>query len=230
MRSGTRWRAGFRAASSEPMDPDFREQVVGRLRLLRRLTDFVSDRETLGEIRSDLGDCVRCPLSSGRRNLVFGAGNPRARLMFVGEAPGAEEDRIGEPFAGRAGEALNGLLRDGFGIPRDEVYIANVVKCRPEGNRDPLPEEVGECLPFLKRQIAAVRPGVLVVLGRVALRALIPGASGIGAMRGRTLDFEGIPVVPTFHPAFLLRLSGEEAEQKRGQVLSDFAVAKRFLS
>ncbi len=207
---------------------DLRKQVSGRLRLLRDLTDFVSDGESLRDIRFDLGDCTRCPLAAGRRHLVFGVGNPKANLMFVGEGPGADEDRRGEPFVGRAGEALNGLLKETFGIPRSHVYIANVVKCRPEGNRDPRPGEIAACLPFLKRQIASVRPKVLVVLGRVALRTLVPGARGIGAMRGQLLDFEGIPVVPTFHPAFLLRLSGEEAKRRREQVLTDFAAAQRF--
>ncbi len=206
-----------------------REQVRARLRLLRDLTDFVGSGETLREIRADLGDCRRCPLAEGRRTLVFGSGNPRAPLMFVGEGPGAEEDRRGEPFVGRAGEGLNRLLRDGFGMEREAVYIANVVKCRPPGNRDPAPGEVAECEPFLRRQIRSVRPRVLVALGRVALQALVPGARGIGAMRGRALEFEGIPLVPTFHPAFLLRLSGEEGERRRAEALSDCAVARGFL-
>ncbi len=208
---------------------DLREQTLGRLRLLRDLTDFVGDGETLPAIRFDLGDCVRCPLAAGRRHLVFGVGDPGANLMFVGEGPGAEEDRQGRPFVGPAGKELNRLLRDALGMARSQVYIANVVKCRPEGNRNPTAEEVAACLPFLKRQIASVRPKALIALGKVALQALLPGAGGMGAMRGQTLNFEGVPLIPTFHPAFLLRLSGEEEKRRRGQVLADFAAARRFI-
>ncbi len=161
--------------------------------------------EALMAIRTDLGDCVRCKLSRGRTNLVFGVGNPDADLVFVGEGPGAEEDRQGEPFVGRAGELLTKMIQ-AMGRARDGVYICNVVKCRPPGNRDPEPDEVAACEPFLKRQLAAIRPRAIVGLGKFAVQALMgdPGAR-ITRVRGTWFTYEGIPVMPTFHPAYLLR-------------------------
>jgi uracil-DNA glycosylase family 4 len=160
--------------------------------------------ETLEEIRADLGDCRRCPLCKGRKNIVFGTGNPRARLVFVGEAPGREEDLQGEPFVGEAGKLLDRILF-AMGLERQDVYICNVEKCRPPNNRDPLPEEIAACEPFLKRQLAAIRPDVIVTLGRFAAQTLLNSPLPISRLRGRWQSYQGIPLMPTYHPAFLLR-------------------------
>lgn len=161
-------------------------------------------QESLEEIRADLEDCRRCPLCRGRRNIVFGVGNPHARLVFVGEAPGREEDERGEPFVGEAGRLLDRILF-AMGMEREEVYICNVEKCRPPGNRDPKPEEIEACEPFLKRQLAAIRPQLIVTLGRFAAQTLLRDQSPISRLRGTWRAYEGIPLMPTYHPAFLLR-------------------------
>lgn len=166
-------------------------------------------RETLAVIREDLGDCTRCALSGGRKNIVFGVGNPRARLMFVGEGPGADEDEQGEPFVGKAGQLLDKII-EAIGLSRSDVYIANVVKCRPPGNRNPEPEEIASCLPFLERQIASIAPAVLVTLGNVPTKTLLGVTTGIVKTRGRWQAYRGIPVMPTFHPAYLLRTPGDK--------------------
>ena len=158
----------------------------------------------LAEIREDLGECTRCKLQAGRTNLVFGVGDPRARLMFVGEGPGADEDARGEPFVGRAGKKLDEMIA-AIGLRREEVYIANVVKCRPPNNREPEPDEIATCSPFLYRQIEAIRPRVIVTLGAPATKTLLATREGITRLRGTWHEFRGIPVMPTFHPAFLLR-------------------------
>ena len=158
----------------------------------------------LAEIRSEIGDCTRCKLHHGRTNVVFGVGNPHARLMFIGEGPGAEEDARGEPFVGRAGKKLDEMIA-AIGLRREDVYIANVVKCRPPGNRDPEPDEVATCSPFLVRQIEAIRPHVIVTLGSPAVRTLLRTREGITQLRGTWHSFRGIPVMPTYHPAYLLR-------------------------
>ncbi len=165
----------------------------------------VDPAAALAAIREDLGDCRRCGLCAGRTNLVFGVGDPRARLMFVGEGPGADEDAKGEPFVGRAGQLLDKIIA-AMGLCRRDVYIANIVKCRPPENRTPLPDEASTCLPFLEAQIAAIRPEVLVALGRTAAQWLsgVEFAS-ITRERGRWLEHRGIPVKVTFHPAYLLR-------------------------
>jgi DNA polymerase len=162
--------------------------------------------ETLDAIRSHLGDCTRCKLHTlGRRQIVFGVGNPSADLMFVGEAPGADEDVQGEPFVGRAGQLLTKII-EAIGLKRSDVYIANVIKCRPPGNRNPEPDEVGECEPFLTRQIDVVRPRVIVALGTFAAKALLKTDAPISRLRGNIFDYRGgAKLVPTFHPAFLLR-------------------------
>lgn len=160
--------------------------------------------KTLEEVREDLGECMRCKLHTGRTNIVFGVGNPRAELMFVGEGPGADEDRQGEPFVGRAGQLLTRMIA-AMGKGRQDVYIANVVKCRPPENRDPERDEVAACLPFLKAQIAAISPKILCTLGNPATRTLLDTKVGITKMRGSFSDYEGIPVMPTFHPSYLLR-------------------------
>ena len=155
-------------------------------------------------IREDLGDCTRCSLCRGRTNIVFGVGNPDARLMFIGEGPGADEDLKGEPFVGRAGQLLTKII-ESMGMQRGEVYIANVVKCRPPENRTPLPDEIGTCAPFLLQQIRAIRPRVLVCLGTPAAQTVLGTRETITRLRGGFHDLEGIRVMPTFHPAYLLR-------------------------
>ena len=170
-------------------------------------------RESLEEIRADLGECTRCKLHGGRTKLVFGVGSEKAGLLFVGEGPGAEEDLRGEPFVGRAGQKLDEMIK-AIGLTRAEVYIANVVKCRPPNNRDPEPDEVATCSPFLVRQIEAIAPKVIVTLGLPAARTLLGLKGGIGAARGTWHSFRGIPVMPTFHPAYLLRAYTVENRRK----------------
>ncbi len=162
----------------------------------------------LAEVRAELGDCRRCKLARTRTNLVFGEGAPRARLMFIGEGPGAEEDAQGLPFVGAAGQLLNKLLEK-LGLKRNEVYIANVVKCRPPGNREPESDEITQCLPFLKKQIESIRPQVIVTLGRVASQALLGTQRPLTKLRGRWQRYQGILVMPTFHPSYLLRFPRE---------------------
>ena len=160
--------------------------------------------ETLEGIRADLGECTRCKLHAGRTNLVFGVGSPTADLVFVGEAPGRDEDRQGIPFVGRAGQLLTRIIA-AIGLSRDEVYIANVIKCRPPNNRNPEPDEVATCEPFLFRQIDVIRPRVVVALGGFAIRTLLRTDDAVSRLRGRVFDYRGAKLIPTFHPAFLLR-------------------------
>ena len=160
---------------------------------------------SLDEVREVLGECTRCPLSRGRNRIVCGDGDPNADLMFVGEGPGAEEDRRGVPFVGRAGELLTQMIEKGLGIPRSSVYICNIVKCRPPKNRNPLPDEAATCRPFLEGQIAAVRPRVIVALGKPATSLLLGRDVATTRTRGIWHEVHGIPLMPTFHPAFILR-------------------------
>jgi len=163
-------------------------------------------------IREDIGDCKRCKLSQqGRKQIVFGVGDPRAELMFVGEAPGADEDQQGEPFVGRAGQLLNNMIK-AMGISREQVYIANVVKCRPPSNRTPERDECDTCSPFLMRQIAVVQPKVIVALGAVAAKNLLAVQSSLGDLRGRWFEYRGCKLAVTYHPAFLLRDPRQKAE------------------
>jgi DNA polymerase len=156
-------------------------------------------------IREDLGDCIRCKLHKlGRKQIVFGVGNPRAELMFVGEGPGADEDEQGEPFVGRAGQLLNNMIK-AMGLRREDVYIANVVKCRPPGNRTPERDECDTCSPFLLRQIAVIKPKVIVALGAVAAKTLLAINASMSDLRGRWYDFRRTKLAVTYHPAFLLR-------------------------
>ncbi|HVZ89942.1 MAG TPA: uracil-DNA glycosylase [Polyangia bacterium] len=155
-------------------------------------------------VRADLGDCQRCKLAPGRHNLVFGVGNPQADLVFVGEAPGADEDAQGEPFVGKAGQLLTKMI-EAMGYARGDVYICNVLKCRPPGNRNPEPDEVAACEPFLKKQLGAIRPRMIVALGKFAVQCLLRDDSPISRLRGNLRTYEGIPLMPTFHPAYLLR-------------------------
>lgn len=160
---------------------------------------------TLEELRAAIGDCQRCTLCSGRTHIVFGVGNPRAKLMFVGEGPGRDEDLQGEPFVGRAGQLLTDIITKGIGIKREDVYICNVVKCRPPENRNPEPDEVAACEPFLKKQIDLVRPEIIVGLGKFAVQTLLKTNVAISKLRGNWHSYHGIKLMPTFHPAYLLR-------------------------
>jgi DNA polymerase len=165
-------------------------------------------RPSLEEIRAEMVDCRRCKLFKGRTNLVFGEGDPDARLMFVGEAPGADEDEQGKPFVGAAGQLLNRMLSR-LGLNREEVYIANILKSRPPGNRDPEADEIAACLPFLKKQIEAIRPRVIVTLGRIAAQTLLDTKEPLTRMRGHWRRYDDIRVMPTFHPSYLLRFPKE---------------------
>jgi DNA polymerase len=163
-----------------------------------------SNAGALQAVRDELGECTRCKLHGGRKTIVFGVGNPNADLVFVGEAPGHDEDLRGEPFVGAAGQLLDRMI-GAMGFSRDDVYICNVIKCRPPQNRNPEPDEVAACEPFLKKQLAALRPRILVALGKFAAQALCGEQTPISRLRGNLRRYEGIPVMPTYHPAYLLR-------------------------
>jgi DNA polymerase len=165
---------------------------------------------TLAQLREEIGDCHRCKLWRGRTHLVYGVGNPKADLVFVGEGPGAEEDRLGEPFVGRAGQLLTDMITKGMGMSRGDVYIANVIKCRPPENRYPELDEIACCEPFLHRQLEIIRPKVIVALGRCAVQSLIDLRAPMGKLRGQWHEFRGMKVMPTFHPAYLLRNPAEK--------------------
>lgn len=169
-------------------------------------------KETLEKLKKRIGNCKRCELCETRKNIVFGVGDPDARIFFVGEGPGEEEDIQGEPFVGRAGQLLTNIITGGMGLKREDVYIANIVKCRPPGNRNPKPAEAIECLPFLKAQIAAVNPEVIICLGKIAVLYLLQKAEPIGQLRGRWTSYNDIQVMPTFHPSYLLRNPAAKAE------------------
>jgi len=158
----------------------------------------------LSRLREEIGDCTRCPLSRNRKNIVFGEGFPDAELMFVGEGPGRDEDIQARPFVGRAGQLLTSLIEK-MGMARDRVYIANIVKCRPPNNRDPEEDEIATCIPFVKKQIEIISPKVIMTLGRVSTQALLNTKVPISRLRGVFSEHRGIPVMPTFHPAYLLR-------------------------
>ncbi len=180
-------------ATASPASVDlFGAAVAGRAR-------------TLEELREAIGDCRRCKLWPGRTHIVFGVGNPRAQLMFVGEGPGRDEDLQGEPFVGRAGQLLTDMITRGMRLRREDVYIANVIKCRPPENRNPEPDEIASCEPFLVRQIEIVRPRVIVALGKFAAQTLLRTHLPISQLRGKWHDYRGIKLMPTLHPAYLLR-------------------------
>ncbi len=160
--------------------------------------------ESLEQLDKQICSCMKCPLGSTRTKFVFGVGNPRATLMLVGEAPGADEDAQGEPFVGRAGQLLNKIL-EAIHFKREDVYICNILKCRPPGNRKPAPEEVAQCLPYLQKQVELIRPKVILCLGLTAAENLLQTTESLGSLRGRVLRYEGIPLMVTYHPAALLR-------------------------
>jgi len=161
--------------------------------------------QTLEELRSEIGDCRRCKLWPGRTNIVYGVGNPHAKLMFVGEGPGRDEDLQAEPFVGRAGQLLTEIITKGMKLRREDVYIANVIKCRPPENRNPEPDEIAACQPFLLRQIELINPKVLVALGTFAAQTLLGVRTPISRLRGHWCDYHGVKLMPTLHPAYLLR-------------------------
>jgi DNA polymerase len=158
----------------------------------------------LAALAAELANCQRCPLHAGRTQMVFGVGKPEAELVFVGEAPGHDEDVQGEPFVGRAGQLLTKMI-EAMGLTRGQVYICNVIKCRPPENRDPRPEEIACCEPFLLQQLEIIQPKVIVALGRVAVQSLLRDTTAITRLRGKWRDYYGVPLMPTFHPSYLLR-------------------------
>jgi uracil-DNA glycosylase family 4 len=182
--------------------------------------------QTLAEVRREAMSCTKCPLASGRTQVVFGVGNPEADLMFVGEGPGRDEDLAGEPFVGRSGKLLDKLMVQEIGIDRSRCYIANVVKCRPPNNRDPLPDEIEACRPWLESQLELIDPTVVVTLGNFATRLLLDTTQGISKLRGRSYPYRQGYLVPTYHPAAALRGGGEIVAEMR----ADLVRAKSLLS
>lgn len=189
-----------------------------------RLARAADPASELRVIREDLGECTRCALHKGRKQIVFGVGSPRAELLFIGEGPGADEDEQGEPFVGRAGQLLTKMIEDGMGLRRADVYIANVVKCRPPGNRTPEREECDTCSPFLLRQIEAIAPRVIVCLGAVAARTLLAVNESMASLRGRWHDFRGTRLAVTYHPAYLLR-----DPRQKGETWKDLKMVMEYL-
>lgn len=172
--------------------------------VLKDKLNIINPKDLLDEVKLQLKDCQRCKLCHGRTNIVFGTGNPHSSLVFVGEGPGADEDRLGEPFVGRAGQLLTKMII-AMGLTREEVYICNVVKCRPPQNRDPEADEIEACEPFLKKQLAIIKPKIIVGLGRYACQTLLKTTTPMSKLRGQWVTYEGIKFMPTFHPAYLLR-------------------------
>jgi DNA polymerase len=210
---------------AKPVVPIIREEDISQSPA-SRVSDALDPVRALRVIREDLGDCTRCRLHQGRKQIVFGVGNPNADLMFIGEAPGADEDEQGEPFVGRAGQLLNNMLR-AMGLKREHVYIANIIKCRPPGNRTPERDECETCSPFLMRQIAVIKPKVIVALGAVAAKTLLAINASMSDLRGRWYDFRGTKLAVTYHPAFLLRdpRQKKEAWKDLQMVMKELGIA-----
>lgn len=187
----------------------------------------VAAATTVSELAAAIGDCRRCKLAGGRTHLVFGVGNENAALMFVGEGPGRDEDLRGEPFVGRAGQLLTEIITKGMKLRREDVYIANVIKCRPPNNRNPEPDEIGSCIPFLERQIEIVRPRVIVALGKFAAQTLLASATPITRLRGQWHTYRGVKLMPTLHPAYLLRNPGDKrlVWEDIKQVMAELGIA-----
>ena len=201
-----KWRDRVPGVPSVPEGAEETEPTVVPVTVAR------SAAEALAGIREEIGECTRCKLHAlGRTQIVFGVGNPTADLMFVGEAPGADEDIQGIPFVGRAGQLLTKMI-EAMGFARDDVYIANVLKCRPPGNRNPEPDEIATCEPFLFQQLASVEPKVVIALGAFAARTLLKTDAPISRLRGRIFDYRGAKLIPTFHPSFLLRSPANKRE------------------
>jgi uracil-DNA glycosylase family 4 len=205
------------AVVSPPPPPASFWRPEGELDLFAPATDE-SRPLTLEQIREEMGECTRCRLHKGRARIVFGEGNPRAEIVFIGEGPGEEEDRQGRPFVGRAGQLLTKIIEEGMKLRREDVYIANIVKCRPPGNREPERDEIAACSPFLLKQIGAIQPKVIVALGRPATSTLLGRSVQITRVRGTWHDFHGMPLMPTYHPAFVLR---QYTEKTRREVWED---------
>jgi DNA polymerase len=196
-------------ARPRPAEPSTREPV-GANTGSAAVTDGPDHADSLPALRTVIGDCQRCKLAPHRTNLVFGVGDPNADLVFVGEAPGRDEDLRGEPFVGRAGQLLTEIITKGMKIRREDVYIANIIKCRPPQNRNPEPDEIASCEPFLVRQLALINPKAIVALGTFAAQTLLKTRTPITRLRGAWADYHGIPLMPTFHPAYLLRNPGDK--------------------
>jgi DNA polymerase len=194
----------------DPVPPPPQETLFGEIKPKDELS-LPRDGETFEDIRQDVGECLRCPLHKSRTQIVHSEGSAKARLMFVGEAPGADEDASGRPFVGRAGQLLNKII-EAIGMKREEIFIGNVNRCRPPQNRTPTHEEAATCKPFLLREIAILRPDVIVVLGNTAMKNLLDTKEGITKLRGTFMDYKGIKVMPTFHPAYLLRDPSKKRE------------------
>jgi DNA polymerase len=203
-RMGVRFVARPEVAAMTPTSTESKKPVADKAERVSMHSNR-GEVSSLEELRDDIGDCRRCKLHSGRTHVVFGIGNPNAKLMFIGEGPGRDEDLKGEPFVGRAGQLLTDIITKGMGLTRDDVYIANVVKCRPPQNRNPEPDEVASCEPFLKKQIELIRPKIIVALGKFAVQALLQSKVPITRLRGNWHTYMGIKLMPTFHPAYLLR-------------------------
>lgn len=198
--------------------------VKGNITEVEPEKPVIADPEKAMEaIRQELENCDRCKLCEGRKNIVFGSGNVRAKLVFVGEAPGRDEDIQGLPFVGRAGQLLTKII-ESIGLSREEIYIANIIKCRPPGNRNPLPEEIASCFPYLLRQLEVIQPDIICALGKFSAQTLTGSSEPISRLRGNFFDFHGIKLIPTFHPAYLLR-----NPQGKKQVWEDMKAIRREL-
>lgn len=195
---------GFKIQDSRFKDAKLGKKKSAILNTEFELNSSTDNKSALEALREEIGDCQRCKLSKGRKNIVFGEGNPGADLMFIGEAPGKEEDIQARPFVGDAGQLLNSLIGR-MGFSREDVYIGNIVKCRPPMNRDPGDDEIEACIPFMERQVEIISPKVIMALGRISAHALSGGKVPITRLRGNFLEYKGIPLMPTFHPAYLLR-------------------------
>jgi len=193
----------IKASEPVPQKPE-KKEVVAIAQAPRHLSG------TLAAVREELGECTRCKLSKGRNAIVFGEGSPEAKLVFIGEGPGKEEDQQGRPFVGAAGQLLTDIIVKGMQLKREDVYICNIVKCRPPENRNPEPDEIEACEPFLIKQLQAIRPQFIVALGNVAVKTLLKTKTGITSLRGTWQTYQGIPLMPTFHPAYLLRTPGDK--------------------
>ena len=191
-------------------------------------TKGVDNLSSLEALRAFIGECQRCKLHKGRTHLVFGEGSSNSKLVFVGEGPGRDEDMVGKPFVGEAGKLLTKIIEKGMGLNREDVYICNVVKCRPPSNRDPERDEIETCIPFLKQQLSIIKPEAICILGRIAGQALLGGDFKITLKRGQWHSYMDIPAMPTFHPAYILRNPSRERELK-GQVWEDIKKIMKHL-
>lgn len=178
---------------------------------LSKLESSAMMSQGLDCVRQEIGNCTRCKLHRGRKNIVFGEGDPSAVLVFIGEGPGHEEDEQGRPFVGAAGQLLTDIIVKGMKLKREDVYICNIVKCRPPNNRNPEPDEIEACEPFLIKQLQTIKPKIIVALGSIAAKTLLKSSEGITALRGKWQTYQGIPLMPTFHPAYLLRNPNDKA-------------------